>query len=100
MLRDKAIVVPFISPATSSPGSLEDPRSVLAGGPRAGEGACGGATGAPARSRWSGCDRRLDRVHSKAMSALESLLEQALQLPDCERGKLAMRLLGTLEPDA
>jgi hypothetical protein len=33
------------------------------------------------------------------MSALESLLEQALQLPDAERGTLAMRLLGTLEPD-
>ena len=33
------------------------------------------------------------------MSALESLLEQALQLPDAERGKLAMRLLRTLEPD-
>jgi hypothetical protein len=33
------------------------------------------------------------------MSAPESLLEQALQLPDAERGKLAMRLLRTLEPD-
>lgn len=33
------------------------------------------------------------------MSALESLLEQALQLPDAERGKLAMQLLRTLEPD-
>jgi hypothetical protein len=35
----------------------------------------------------------------EAMSALESLLEQALQLPDAERGKLAMQLLRTLEPD-
>jgi len=33
------------------------------------------------------------------MSALELLLEQALQLPDAERGKLAMRLLRTLEPN-
>src|SRR5262249_16393686 len=47
----------------------------------------------------SGCDRHLDRVQSKAMTALESLLEQALQLPDSERGKLAMQLLRTLEPE-
>ena len=33
------------------------------------------------------------------MSALESLLEQALQLPDAERGKLAMQLLRTLDPE-
>jgi putative addiction module component len=33
------------------------------------------------------------------MSALESLLEQALRLPDAERGKLAMQLLRTLEPE-
>lgn len=33
------------------------------------------------------------------MSALESLLEQALQLPEADRGTLAMRLLHTLEPD-
>lgn len=33
------------------------------------------------------------------MSALDSLLEQALRLPDAERGKLAMQLLRTLEPD-
>lgn len=33
------------------------------------------------------------------MTALESLLEQALQLPDAERGKLAMQLLRTLEPE-
>jgi hypothetical protein len=33
------------------------------------------------------------------MSALESLLKQALELPDAERGKLAMQLLRTLEPD-
>jgi hypothetical protein len=33
------------------------------------------------------------------MSALESRLEQALQLIDAKRGKLAMRLLRTLEPD-
>ena len=33
------------------------------------------------------------------MSALESLLAQALQLPDAERGKLAMQLLRTLEPE-
>jgi hypothetical protein len=31
------------------------------------------------------------------MSALESLLEQALQLPDAERGTLAMQLLRTLD---
>jgi hypothetical protein len=33
------------------------------------------------------------------MSALESLLEQALRLPDAERGKLAMQLLRTLGPE-
>ena len=33
------------------------------------------------------------------MSALESLLAQALRLPDAERGKLAMQLLRTLEPE-
>jgi hypothetical protein len=33
------------------------------------------------------------------MGALESLLEQALRLPDAERGKLAMQLLRTLEPE-
>ena len=33
------------------------------------------------------------------MAALEAVLEQALQLPDDERGKLAVRLLRTLEPD-
>lgn len=33
------------------------------------------------------------------MSALESLLEQAIRLPDAERGKLAMQLLRTLEPE-
>jgi hypothetical protein len=33
------------------------------------------------------------------MSALESLLEQALQLPEAERGKLAVQLLRTLDPD-
>jgi hypothetical protein len=33
------------------------------------------------------------------MTAVESLLEQALRLPDAERGKLAMQLLRTLEPE-
>ena len=32
------------------------------------------------------------------MAALDALLEQALELPDDERGKLALRLLRTLEP--
>ncbi len=34
-----------------------------------------------------------------AVTAFEALLAQALQLPDDERGKLAARLLGSLEPD-
>jgi hypothetical protein len=33
------------------------------------------------------------------MAALEALLEQALQLPDDQRGTLAVQLLRTLEPD-
>lgn len=33
------------------------------------------------------------------MAAVDSLLEQAMQLPDEERGRLALRLLLTLEPD-
>lgn len=33
------------------------------------------------------------------MGALDTLLEQALRLPDEERGTLAARLLRTLEPD-
>jgi hypothetical protein len=33
------------------------------------------------------------------MSALESLLAQALRLSDAERGKLAIQLLRTLEPE-
>ncbi len=33
------------------------------------------------------------------MAALDALLEQALQLPDDQRGTLAARLLRTLEPD-
>jgi putative addiction module component (TIGR02574 family) len=34
------------------------------------------------------------------VTAFEALLAQALQLPDDERGKLAARLLGSLEPEA
>jgi hypothetical protein len=34
-----------------------------------------------------------------SMGALESLFQQALQLPDAERRKLAMQLLRTVEPD-
>jgi hypothetical protein len=33
------------------------------------------------------------------MPAFDSVLDQALQLPDEERGKLATRLLHSLEPD-
>ncbi len=33
------------------------------------------------------------------MAALDALLEQAFQLPDDERGTLAVLLLRTLEPD-
>lgn len=33
------------------------------------------------------------------MAALETVLEQALQLPDDERGELIARLLRSLEPD-
>jgi len=33
------------------------------------------------------------------MAALETVLEQALQLPDHERGELIARLLRSLEPD-
>jgi putative addiction module component (TIGR02574 family) len=33
------------------------------------------------------------------MAAVDTLFEQALQLPDDERGELAARLLRTLDPD-
>ena len=33
------------------------------------------------------------------MTAFESMLEQALRLPDAEREKLAMELLRSLDPD-
>jgi hypothetical protein len=36
---------------------------------------------------------------SSTMAALEALLEQAMQLPDDDRGELAIRLLRTLEPE-
>lgn len=41
----------------------------------------------------------LIRRYSSTMAALEALLQQALKLPDDQRGTLAMQLLRTLEPD-
>jgi hypothetical protein len=48
--------------------------------------------------------RDVDAVSARAtmtstMAALDALLEQAMQLPDDDRGALAIRLLRTLEPD-
>ena len=46
----------------------------------------------------------LDRAgaprYAQTVTAFESILAEALRLPDDERSKLAARLLGSLEPDS